>query len=225
MWSFDIEATVIGCNIIIIIITSNNNNNKSRPVTRHGRAWEERVYSSYSLTISVLDRGERSASRSGRALAGERASGTHCIGGWVGPSAGLDTEARGKILSPLPGIESRSPGRPARSQTLYWLNYPAPNNNNNNNNNKSWKFPSPPNGSVDAAPTCEMMFTILASQLMHVIWYRKSFCCNRTVCLLTQNSIWTLNRIKVTRTDSRTVMATWVWFISKCFKQFVSPRL
>jgi hypothetical protein len=27
---------------------------------------------------------------------------------------------------PLPGIESRSPGRPARSQTLYWLSYSAP---------------------------------------------------------------------------------------------------
>jgi hypothetical protein len=44
---------------------------------------------------------------------------THCSGGWVGPRAGLDTEARGKILSPLPGIEPRSAGRPARSQTLY----------------------------------------------------------------------------------------------------------
>jgi hypothetical protein len=50
---------------------------------------------------------------------GERVSGTHCTGGWVGPRAGLDTEATGKILSPLPGIEPRSPGRPARSQTLY----------------------------------------------------------------------------------------------------------
>jgi hypothetical protein len=28
----------------------------------------------------------------------------------VGPRAGLDTEVRGKIFSPLPGIESRSPG-------------------------------------------------------------------------------------------------------------------
>jgi hypothetical protein len=35
----------------------------------------------------------------------------------VGPSAGLNTEATGKILSPLPGIEHRSPGHPARSQT------------------------------------------------------------------------------------------------------------
>jgi hypothetical protein len=31
------------------------------------------------------------------------------------PRAGLVTEARGKILSALPGIELRSPGHPARS--------------------------------------------------------------------------------------------------------------
>jgi hypothetical protein len=28
----------------------------------------------------------------------ERTPGTHCTGGWVGPRAGLDTEARGKII-------------------------------------------------------------------------------------------------------------------------------
>jgi hypothetical protein len=50
---------------------------------------------------------------------GERTPGTHWTGGWVDPRAGLDTEARGKILFPLPGIEPRSPGRPADSQTLY----------------------------------------------------------------------------------------------------------
>jgi hypothetical protein len=47
--------------------------------------------------------------------------GTHCTGGWVGPRAGLDTENKGKNPLPLPGIEPRSPGRPARSQTLYCL--------------------------------------------------------------------------------------------------------
>jgi hypothetical protein len=36
----------------------------------------------------------------------------------VGPGAGLETEARGKIFLPLPGIEPRSPGRPVRSQTV-----------------------------------------------------------------------------------------------------------
>jgi hypothetical protein len=34
--------------------------------------------------------------------------GTHCTGGWVGPRAGLDTEARGKKPLPPPGIEPRS---------------------------------------------------------------------------------------------------------------------
>jgi hypothetical protein len=56
---------------------------------------------------------------------GERTPGTHCTGDWVGPRAGLDTESRGKILSPLSRIEPRSIGRPVRSQTLYWLSYPA----------------------------------------------------------------------------------------------------
>jgi hypothetical protein len=39
----------------------------------------------------------------------------------VGPKAGLDTEATGNILSPLPVIEPLSPGRPTRNQTLYCL--------------------------------------------------------------------------------------------------------
>jgi hypothetical protein len=53
----------------------------------------------------------------------ERIPGTHCSGGWVGSRAGLDTEATGKIISPLPGIEPRSPGRPACSQThTDWAN-------------------------------------------------------------------------------------------------------
>jgi hypothetical protein len=47
----------------------------------------------------ALDAGEWSASRPGNAFTpGERTPGTHCTGGWVGPRAGLYTEARGKIL-------------------------------------------------------------------------------------------------------------------------------
>jgi hypothetical protein len=42
------------------------------------------------------------------------------IGGWVGPRAGLDTGTRRKILCPCRGS---NPDRPARSQTLYCLNY------------------------------------------------------------------------------------------------------
>jgi hypothetical protein len=80
----------------------------------------ERLYSSYSFSTSALDGGEWLVSRPSRAFTpGEKNPGTHCTGGWVGSTAGLDTEASGEILSPLPGIEPRSPGRPARNQTLY----------------------------------------------------------------------------------------------------------
>jgi hypothetical protein len=51
--------------------------------------------------------------------------GTHWIGGWVGLSAGLDTEAGGKIVLPQPGIEPRSPASPVRNQTLYLVAYPG----------------------------------------------------------------------------------------------------
>jgi hypothetical protein len=70
----------------------------------------ERRYSSYSFSTSALDGGEWSASRPGRAFTpGERTPGTHCTGGWVSPRAGLDTEARGKILCPCQGS---NPDRP-----------------------------------------------------------------------------------------------------------------
>jgi hypothetical protein len=39
---------------------------------------------------------------------GERTTGTHCTGGWVGPRAGLDTQVRETILSPRSGIETQS---------------------------------------------------------------------------------------------------------------------
>jgi hypothetical protein len=43
---------------------------------------------------------------------------THCTGGWVGPRAGVDTEARGKILCFCRGSNH---GRPVCSQTPHWL--------------------------------------------------------------------------------------------------------
>jgi hypothetical protein len=85
----------------------------------------ERIYSSYSSSTSALD----GVSGQFYALAAlynrGKTSGTHCTRGWVGLRAGLDTEARREIISPLSGIEPRSPGLPTRSQTLYWLSYPA----------------------------------------------------------------------------------------------------
>jgi hypothetical protein len=50
-------------------------------------------------------------------------SGTCWIGGWVCFRAGLDTEARGKILFPYWGS---NPGCPVCSQTLCWLSYSGP---------------------------------------------------------------------------------------------------
>jgi hypothetical protein len=66
------------------------------------------------IALLILDLGTRwgewSASRPGRAFTpGERTPGIRWTGGWVGPRAGLDTEARGKILSPRRGS---NPDRP-----------------------------------------------------------------------------------------------------------------
>jgi hypothetical protein len=100
-----------------------NKKSWSCPITRHEGAWGER-----QLPL-ILDLGIRLgwavSVKPRRFTPRERTPGTHCTGGWVGPRAGPDTEARGKIRSPLPGIEPRSPGRPACSQTLYWLSYPG----------------------------------------------------------------------------------------------------
>jgi hypothetical protein len=71
------------------------------------------VYIHIFLT-SALAGGEWSVSRPGRFTPGERAPGTHWIGGWVGHRAGLDDVEKRKFLT-LPGLELRPPGLPARS--------------------------------------------------------------------------------------------------------------
>jgi hypothetical protein len=58
------------------------------------------------------------------ALTPERTPGTHCIGGWVDPRAGLD-DVEKIIFLTLPGLELRPLGRPVRSQSLYRLRYPG----------------------------------------------------------------------------------------------------
>jgi hypothetical protein len=50
---------------------------------------------------------------------GERAPGTHWIGGWVDPRAGSDDMEKGRFLTLL-GLELR-PLSPAHSQSLYRL--------------------------------------------------------------------------------------------------------
>jgi hypothetical protein len=69
---------------------------------------------------SALAGGEWSASRPGRFTPEETAPGTHWIGGWVDPRAGLDDVEKRKFLT-LPGLDLRPLGRPARSQSLYRL--------------------------------------------------------------------------------------------------------
>jgi hypothetical protein len=51
---------------------------------------------------------------------GKGPGGTHCTGGWMGPRAGLDTEARGKILYP-----DRPVVQPVVRHYTAWAN-PAP---------------------------------------------------------------------------------------------------
>jgi hypothetical protein len=73
---------------------------------------------------SKLVGGEWSTSRPGRFTPGERAPGTHWIGGWVDRRAGLDDMETWKFLT-LPGLELLPLGRPASSQSLYRLRYPG----------------------------------------------------------------------------------------------------
>jgi hypothetical protein len=74
------------------------------------------VYTHIFLT-SALAGSEWSALRPGRFT-----SGTHWIGGWVGPRAGLDDWGKRTFLT-VEGLELRSFSRPARSQSLYRLRY------------------------------------------------------------------------------------------------------
>jgi hypothetical protein len=60
----------------------------------------------YIFFISALVRGEWSGSRPGRFTPGEKAHGTHWIGGCVGHRAGLDDMKKRKFLPP-PGLELR----------------------------------------------------------------------------------------------------------------------
>jgi hypothetical protein len=72
-----------------------------------------RLYVYFYIT-SELAGGKWLVSRPGRFITGERAPGTHWIGGWVDLRAGLNDVEKRKYLI-LPGLELRSFGRPARS--------------------------------------------------------------------------------------------------------------
>jgi hypothetical protein len=66
----------------------------------------------------ALDWGEWSAWRTGRFTPGERAPGTHWIGGWVGSRAVLDAVEKRKISFLY---QEQNPGHPTRSPSLCWL--------------------------------------------------------------------------------------------------------
>jgi hypothetical protein len=80
----------------------------NRAPRQEGVLAEWRYNSTHSLT-SALDGGEWSASRPFPFTPRERAPGTHWIGGWVGPRAGLDAVMKGKIPSPRRESNPRTP--------------------------------------------------------------------------------------------------------------------
>jgi hypothetical protein len=98
----------------------------------HNTPWRnrgERRHSSYWFMTSALDLGGGGCHQScpGHTFYPweKEPPSTQWTGGWVGPRAGVETEARGKILLPLPGIKPQGPDQQVHSQTLYWLSYPG----------------------------------------------------------------------------------------------------
>ena len=94
---------------------------KGKILHRTGHEGPEGEYR-YSSTLSwtlALD-GVGGQIHAPAALPPGRRPGTHCIGGWVGPRAGLDG------CETLAPIRIRSPDRPACSESLYRPSYPGP---------------------------------------------------------------------------------------------------
>jgi hypothetical protein len=86
----------------------------------------ERTYSSYSFTTLALDgvSGQRHAPA---ALNPQGKNPEYPLYRRLGgPQSRSRLTGYRQNPLPLPGIQPRSPGRPVRSQTLYWLSYPAP---------------------------------------------------------------------------------------------------
>jgi hypothetical protein len=88
------------------------------------KAYEAMGVQIHIFLTSTIAGGEWLASRPGRFTPGERAPGTHWIGGWVDPRAGLNDVEKGKFFI-LPGLELRPLGRPARNQSPYRLRHPG----------------------------------------------------------------------------------------------------
>jgi hypothetical protein len=78
------------------------------------KAYGEWMYRSTFFLSSALVGGEWSTSRTGHFTPGERAPGTHWVGGWVDLRAGLDDLEKRKFLT-LPGFELEPLGHQALS--------------------------------------------------------------------------------------------------------------
>ena len=89
---------------------------KLHPFTDHERPEEEQSYSSTLSLTSTLD-GVAGQRHSSAALPPREGPGTHCIGGWVG----MDD-----CRKYLAHTGTRSPDHPARSEPLYRLSHPGP---------------------------------------------------------------------------------------------------
>jgi hypothetical protein len=87
----------------------------------HEDVWESGGTTPPFLSLA-LDGREWSASRPCRFTPGGSVPSAHCIGGWVGPRAGLDTVEWREISCPC--WES-NPDRPFCSPSLYHLSYPG----------------------------------------------------------------------------------------------------
>jgi hypothetical protein len=77
----------------------------------------------HAFLTSALDGGEWSASRPCCFTPGKTAPGTHCIGGWVGPKAGLDVMEKSKISCTYRESNADSSVVQTVAQSLYRLSY------------------------------------------------------------------------------------------------------
>jgi hypothetical protein len=96
---------------------------KNSPAPRHEDVFGEWRYSSTHSLTSARDRDEWSVSRPDRFTPREKAPGTHCLGGWVGPRAVLDAVVKRKIPSPRRKSNPRNPiVQPITQHYTDWAN-------------------------------------------------------------------------------------------------------
>jgi hypothetical protein len=106
-WAFLIHAGFLKLPYFLwLIMCIKVKKSKAAPLRSTEAHLGDRRYSSCSFLTSALEGGEWSASRPGRALPpGERALGTHCIGGWVGPRACLE-KSSASVGDRTPAVQS-----------------------------------------------------------------------------------------------------------------------